>query len=80
MYFSLNNLKAIQKASFITTLILQTSTTSYNLFLAPQQFSLTPEEEDDIVIDTDTHAPAVEACAFSLVGKVLSKRRFSKAA
>ncbi|KAE9462817.1 hypothetical protein C3L33_05275, partial [Rhododendron williamsianum] len=45
-----------------------------------RSFSLTPDEEDAIVIDTGTHARAIEACAFSLVGKLLSRRSFSKAA
>lgn len=45
-----------------------------------RRFSLTPDEDDAIVIDTGTHARAVEACAFSLVGKLHSRRSFSKAA
>lgn len=44
------------------------------------KFSLTPEEEDDIIIDSTALARAAEACASSLVGKLLSKRSFSKAA
>ncbi|KAH7841895.1 hypothetical protein Vadar_013209 [Vaccinium darrowii] len=43
-------------------------------------FSLTPEEEDDIVIDATVRERAVVDCSTSLVGKLLTKRGFSRAA
>ncbi|KAH7844603.1 hypothetical protein Vadar_029804 [Vaccinium darrowii] len=45
-----------------------------------RKFSLTPEEEDDIVIDPSLRVRAVEACSSSLVGKLLTKRGFGRAA
>ncbi|KAF7152056.1 hypothetical protein RHSIM_Rhsim01G0174000 [Rhododendron simsii] len=45
-----------------------------------KRFSLTPDEKDDIVIDTAMQAKAIEACSASLVGKLLTKRGFGRAA
>lgn len=45
-----------------------------------RRFSLTPEEEDDIVIDASVRERAIVDCSASLVGKLLTKRGFSRAA
>ncbi|KAH7848205.1 hypothetical protein Vadar_030754 [Vaccinium darrowii] len=45
-----------------------------------RSFSLTPEEEDDIVIDAAVRERAIVDCSTSLVGKLLTKRAFSRAA
>ncbi|KAF7113266.1 hypothetical protein RHSIM_RhsimUnG0142900 [Rhododendron simsii] len=45
-----------------------------------KRFSLTPDEKDDIIIDTAMRAKAIEACSASLVGKLLTKRGFGRAA
>lgn len=46
-----------------------------------RRFSLTPEEEDDIVIDATVRERAIVDCSASLVvGKLLTKRGFSRAA
>lgn len=45
-----------------------------------RRFVLTPDEEDDIVVDSGIRARAIEECAVSLVGRLLSKRGFNRAA
>ncbi|KAH7854377.1 hypothetical protein Vadar_013096 [Vaccinium darrowii] len=45
-----------------------------------QKFSLTPEEEDVIVIDPAVRERAGIDCSTSLVGKLLTKRSFNRAA
>lgn len=45
-----------------------------------RRFSLTQDEEDIIVIDPSLRAKVVEECSTNLVGKLLTKRGFSKAA
>ncbi|XP_058180206.1 uncharacterized protein At4g02000-like [Rhododendron vialii] len=44
------------------------------------KFSLTPEEADDIVIDASLRERAIVDCSVSLVGKLLTRRGFSRAA